>query len=555
MLYNIRYTQTMGIKKLYKFINNTFPNVFYDISTNIKGKSFVLDGTQQIYTQIGKLRLSNKELFLNNGTNMSHIQGLFNSIIQLLNNNSIPIYVFDGKPIKVDSPLNKQTVLEERKINLNTKTDNLSELKKQCDNFVIEKLNKNVPIENIKQQLYKTTIYKQYRKLYSTTIRLKHYYIEDWVKILELIGIPVIHQEYGEADPICSMITNNNKHIYGLISDDSDMLVYGCKRILTNPNINKLNSYKVIEINQLLEQINYKINCDFGNTNFNNNNTNNTNFNNNNTNNTNFNNNNTNFNNNFVIDTDGNISFSNNNKVNSNNFNNNNFNSNNFNSNNFNSNNFNNNNFNNNNFSNNNFSNNNFSNNNFSNNYAIDTDGNISFSSKKTTNNIFTYDDFVNFSIILGSDYKHFFLKSDINNMWLRQTTDSNIMQINSLKNYILPQHYTKNNNSYLQENPYELLKKFVISGKNIKDFILEKDLEQFAIIKQNFIVIQQYDNKQYYWANNDLIKPYLTEKPIWNEPKYEELEKYLLNLNLESKYIKTKISRLKELYRNHMLA
>ena len=94
-------------------------------------------------------------------------------------------------------------------------------------------------------------------------------------------------------------------------------------------------------------------------------------------------------------------------------------------------------------------------------------------------------------------------------------------------------------------------MKEFIISGKNIKHFIFDKDLESFLTIKQNYLGIESH--KQNYLSDTTLTTHFLTEKPIWNEPKYNEIETYLLNLNLEPKYIESKITHLKELYQKHM--
>ena len=80
---------------------------------------------------------------------------------------------------------------------------------------------------------------------------MKDYYIKDWIQILQLLGLPVIKAE-GEADPLCAYMLKNNSNIYGIISDDSDMLVFGSP-ILMRKSINQ--QFTVIELEKLLISI------------------------------------------------------------------------------------------------------------------------------------------------------------------------------------------------------------------------------------------------------------------------------------------------------------
>jgi 5'-3' exonuclease len=95
----------------------------------------------------------------------------------------------------------------------------------------------------------------EYYKIYKKSIILKDYYVKDWIEILDLLGLPYIQAE-NEADPICSYLLKNNKNIYGIISDDSDMLIFGANRLLRKI-VNQ--HFKVIELDYLIETINYDL--------------------------------------------------------------------------------------------------------------------------------------------------------------------------------------------------------------------------------------------------------------------------------------------------------
>jgi flap endonuclease-1 len=263
----------MGVEGLYKFINNTCANVYEVINiTDIKRKPCIIDGMQHIYTQLIYMRTKNKEIINEYGKNISHIHGLLNSLTYYLKNKIIPIFVFDGK-----SPEIKRRKIEERKNNLRNNLKKLKELenaKKDIDNYLSNDLLFSDDITNLQDRLIFGTppesinideelkkvvdIQEEYNKIYKKSIILKDYYICDWIQILELLGIPVIKAE-GEADPLCAYLLNKNNNIFGIISDDSDMLVFGAPRIMRK-TLNQ--QFKIIELYKLLSTIENKLKID-----------------------------------------------------------------------------------------------------------------------------------------------------------------------------------------------------------------------------------------------------------------------------------------------------
>ena len=271
----------MGVEGLYKFISNNFSDVYETINIgDIKKKSCIIDGIQHIYTQLIYMRSKNKEVISNNGLNISHIHGLLNSLIYYLRNMIIPIFIFDGR-----SPEIKKNKIEERRHNLKINLRKLREIRNSVkelnnDNYISEdnndiniqeklifgtppesnNLEENINIEdenednprrisfedNMRKLSFEDNL--EYHKIYKKSIILKDYFIIDWIEILELLGIPCIRAE-GEADPLCSYISNKNKYIFGIISDDSDMLIFGAPRIMRktyNQNFKMIELYKLI---------------------------------------------------------------------------------------------------------------------------------------------------------------------------------------------------------------------------------------------------------------------------------------------------------------------
>ena len=272
----------MGVEGLYKFITNNFSDVYETINIgDIKKKSCIIDGIQHIYTQLIYMRTKNKEVISDKGLNISHIHGLLNSLIYYLRNMIIPIFIFDGR-----SPEIKKKKIEERRHNLKINLRKLREIRnslkelnndgytsdENSDTNIQEKIIFGTPPEiNLEENMNmedenednsrRTSIDDnikisfednfEYHKIYKKSIILKDYFIIDWMEILELLGIPCIRAE-GEADPLCSYISNKNKYIFGIISDDSDMLIFGAPRIMRKTYNQK---FKMIELYKLITTI------------------------------------------------------------------------------------------------------------------------------------------------------------------------------------------------------------------------------------------------------------------------------------------------------------
>jgi 5'-3' exonuclease len=279
----------MGIDGLYKFINRNIPDVYSTIGINeIRGQSCIIDGMQHIYSQLIYMRSKGKEIINKNGQNISHIYGLLNSLTYYLKNGIIPIFIFDGKAPdikrkKIDERrknlkenLKKLKDLEKEKnlilelINVNTKeSDNLSDIEFLIDTECIGEQvleadleldinsDKNVfgtppNIFDLDEEMKKiNSIQDEYRKIYKKSIILKDYFITDWIMILEYLGLPVVKAK-EEADPLCAHILKNNLHISGIISDDSDMLIFGSP-VLMRKCMNQ--QFTIIELTKLINKI------------------------------------------------------------------------------------------------------------------------------------------------------------------------------------------------------------------------------------------------------------------------------------------------------------
>ena len=123
----------------------------------------------------------------------------------------VPIFIFDGK-----APVEKTKILEKRKM---------------------EKIIAEKKYYHIKQELETTENTSCYNKLSKSMIALKKKFVrirrQDIVNVKNLMdafGVTYLEAD-GEADEVCAKLVIK-KHAYACLSEDMDLFVYGCKRVL-----------------------------------------------------------------------------------------------------------------------------------------------------------------------------------------------------------------------------------------------------------------------------------------------------------------------------------
>lgn len=190
------------------------------------GKRLIIDTSHLLYKNCIGRRSFNKDIINEDGKDITHIYILLNFCIKLLQESITPIFVFDG-----ESPIEKNKVIEKRKKN------RLKAIKK-CQ-LIENKLGSN---NNETNRLLE----KEYLKNYAKSFKITKTIIDDSKKLLDLMGIKFIEAN-GEADKYCALLSLTNKNIGGIVSGDSDMLVYGGNAMI---NITSLNNNKIIEYNK-----------------------------------------------------------------------------------------------------------------------------------------------------------------------------------------------------------------------------------------------------------------------------------------------------------------
>ena len=167
-----------------------------------QGKTLVIDTSIYLYKFMGDGQL---------------IEQMYLMISIFLHYKITPIFVFDGKP-----PKEKDDTIKQRKMDKQQAEEKFNQLQQT---LVSEHLSENTK-EEIKEEMEK--LKKQFVRIRSTDIQAVK-------KLMDLYGITYI-EAVGEADKLCAKMVITKK-AWACRSDDMDMFVYGCTRVMRHMSL------------------------------------------------------------------------------------------------------------------------------------------------------------------------------------------------------------------------------------------------------------------------------------------------------------------------------
>ena len=182
----------MGIKNLNRYLlDNCSNKAIHKIHlSELRNKRVVIDTSIYLYKYAADNAL---------------IENMY-LLISILKHYKInPIFVFDGKP-----PVEKKDLLRERRQIKNDAFQKYTEIKDKKD------LNR----KDIKEMEY---LKRQF-------VQIKDEDIKSVKNLMDIYGISYCTAT-GEADQLCAYFMNTNQ-CWACISDDMDMFVYGCERVI-----------------------------------------------------------------------------------------------------------------------------------------------------------------------------------------------------------------------------------------------------------------------------------------------------------------------------------
>lgn len=232
----------MGIKNLNRFLRVNCPQNIRQISLwDLRGKTIVIDASIYMY------RFQ---------TDDNLIEGIYQMVALLEHCKITPIFVFDGPP-----PPEKAETLKRRK---EEKKAAENEYKRISD--VLRNCNPDDDTSDLEAEI--DSLRKQF-------VRLTQDDIDSVKQLLMLMGVSYYESE-GESDYVCAKMVQK-KIAFACMSEDMDMFVYGCPKVLRYLSLLK-STVVIYDLKGILKTLrlsldNFKQICVLSGTDYNNNET------------------------------------------------------------------------------------------------------------------------------------------------------------------------------------------------------------------------------------------------------------------------------------------
>lgn len=211
----------MGIKNLMKVIKRYSPKSIKDIKIDdLQGKKVAVDANLFIYKSVFAIRSGMGKDIMHGDKKVSHLYIMFIRLCGMLLRDIKPIFVFDYA-----YPDIKDKCIKERK-------ERRREYKKM---YLLSK------DEETK---------KKYYHICEDISRSEY---SDILELLTLMGIPHIFSP-EEADTQCAYLINSG-HVDYVVSDDMDLLMFGCRNIVKGFTLNKYKKMQLITLKDVLKGI------------------------------------------------------------------------------------------------------------------------------------------------------------------------------------------------------------------------------------------------------------------------------------------------------------
>lgn len=140
--------------------------------------------------------------------------------------NITPVFIFDGKP-----PPEKKDVLEQRKTDKKNAEEKFQQLQQKCEELEETQAAAGAAASQSAILELKTEM----DELKKQFIRIKDSEFSLVKQLMTAYGIMYI-ESMGEADQLCSYLVKHN-YAWACVSDDMDMFLYGCPRVLRHVNL------------------------------------------------------------------------------------------------------------------------------------------------------------------------------------------------------------------------------------------------------------------------------------------------------------------------------
>lgn len=213
----------MGIKNFNKFLRQQCTKQAIRRMTfeSFKGKSIVID------TSIFLYRFKKKHAL---------VECMFLMMSLFIHYSIRPLFIFDGKP-----PEEKYNLLWQRVEKKREARTKLRELKKEHQRKKEEweqKEESGIELDEEQSRVIEAEeeeLIREMSKLEKESVFIRTNDIRLVQRMMELYSIPYITAPQ-EADQYCAYLVNTDQ-AWACMTDDMDMFMYGCKRVLRDPNL------------------------------------------------------------------------------------------------------------------------------------------------------------------------------------------------------------------------------------------------------------------------------------------------------------------------------
>lgn len=210
----------MGIRYLNSYLKKSCRNSIHTIHLNhLSNKRIVIDVSIYLY------QFEGDGLLLDN----------MKKLITILSDYNIDVlFVFDGKP-----PIEKMTTIYYRREQRRIAAVECADIVTRMQNNVLKEDDEKLEVE--------------YAKLRRSAVEITRAKTDSVKQLFEENGVPYCIAP-NEADTICASMVLKNE-FWGCMSDDMDMLVYGCKHIIRDLNIEN-HTAKLYVLPEILRELN-----------------------------------------------------------------------------------------------------------------------------------------------------------------------------------------------------------------------------------------------------------------------------------------------------------
>lgn len=199
----------MGIKHLNRYLtDHCSPNSIKKINlSELANKTLLIDTSIYLYKFVEKNTL---------------LENVYLMISIFRHYNIIPVFVFDGKP-----PTEKKELLDKRRADKKVAEDKYNVLKQELATAVAG----DTPADAERKE----DLMAEMEALKKKFVRIRETDTRQAKELMDAFGVSYL-ESCGEADQLCAYLMRHN-YAWACVSDDMDMFVYGCRRVLRHMSL------------------------------------------------------------------------------------------------------------------------------------------------------------------------------------------------------------------------------------------------------------------------------------------------------------------------------